>query len=495
MRIPLFGGAYEGISTNTSSQQCINYYYEHPAPGESHQGAMLPVHGSTLFDTLVNTGDIRAMLYEPKGSLLYVVSDNDLYSVTSGAIETARDVLATTSGRVEMALNPTEQAIVTVDGNTGLHYDIATTTGADITDTEFPDAATTVAHINNRFLVNDPTTVGKFWWSDLGDGTSWDSASFGVGLSLTSTIQKILVDEDRVFLFGKEQSEVWYNKGTSTQVFDKFTQFETGIAAAGSAVVYDNSIVFLASSKRGQLEVCRVGDGYVPQVISTPELSRKWEQYSTVSDAEAFAMTIDGHPFYVLSFPTGNATFAYDASVQGSGFEWAQWSGAFSNDAPIRYYGGVHAFCSGWSGGTHIVGDHAETGKLFAISETVYTWASANMERQLTGPGIAAENEDRLRFARIQIDCEEGVIDSGDTGNDRQLTVYWSKDGGHTFSSGVSLDIGEAAVDEYYHRLIRRRLGSGRNWIFRVYSDSKRKLVVKGAWGRLAWADEQNRAA
>jgi len=487
VRIPLLAGSYAGISTNTSSQQAINFYYEGPAPREGHKGAMVPVHGASLFDTLANTGDIRGMLFDPGDDLLYVVSDNDLYSVTSGAVETGRDVLATTSGRVEIAINPLERALLTVDGTKALHYDIATTTGTDVTDVDFPDTCTTVAYINGRFLVNDPTVAGKFWWSDLNDGESWGSASFATAQSLDGPVQKIIVDKNDIFLFGDIRSEVWYNSGDVDFTFERFEWIESGIAAAGTATLFDNSVAWLSQNNRGALQVVKIGEGYTPSVISTPEISRQWEGYSTISDAFAYSYQMDGHEFYVLTFPTGNATWVYDA-VTG---EWHQRSAAFSSSLPVREKANAYAFCTSWAGGTHIVGDASETGKLFAFTSDTYTFDSVNMERQLTGPLISADDEQRIRFSEVQVDVEEGVISSGDSGNDRQLTLYWAKDGGHTYSSGVQLNIGESAVDGFTHRLMQRKLGYGRLWNFRIYSDTPRKLIIKGAYGRVAGMERQ----
>lgn len=482
MKVPLLGGAYEGISTNTSSQEAINFFYEPPAPGEGHLGAMVPVHGATLFDTLANTGDIRGMLFEPQGSLLYVVSDNDLYSVTSGAVETARDVLATTSGRVEMALNPIAREIVTVDGNTGYHYEIGTTTATDISDADFPDTATTVDYCNGRFLVNDPTTNGKWWFSDLNDGTAWGAASFCTAQSLTSPVRKIVVDKvDSIYVFGDDRSEVWYNSGDPDLVFEKVEAIECGIAAAGTACRFDNTVAWLSRSARGALQAVRAGGQFQPQVFSTPEVTTKWERYSTVSDAFAYVMQIDGHEFYIVTFPTAGATWAYDALTK----LWHRRSAAFSSSNPTREKANCHAFCGDWSGGTHILGDFNETGKLFAVSTSVYTFDSANMERRGTGPTLAGMNESRLRFSEVQVDLEEGVADAGDTGNDDELTLSYSKDGGHTYSTGVQLNLGVGASTGYATRLMQRKLGYGRSWTFRVYTDTPRKIVIKGAYGRV----------
>lgn len=482
MRIPLLGGAYEGISTNTSSQEAINFFYEPPAPGEGHIGAMVPVHGATLFDTLANAGDIRGMLYCPATSLLYVASDNDFYSVTSGAVETDHGDLNTTSGRVEMAVNVTAPDLMIVDGTNGYIYDLVSHAFAVISDADYPDTASSVAYVNGRFLVNDPATSGRFWWSDLNDGTAWGAASYGTALSMTGAVQKIVVDKvDTIYLFGQDRSEVWYNSGDPDLVFEKVEAIESGIAAAGSACLFDNSVAWLSRSERGGLQAVRAGSQFQPEVFSTPEISRKWEEYSTVSDAFAYAMDIDGHSFWVITFPTANATWAYDAVTK----LWHRRSAAFSSSNPTREKANCHAYCGDWSGGTHILGDSSETGKLFAVSTSVYTFDSVNMERRATGPALAAMNETRLRFSEAQIDIEEGIADAGDSGNDDELTLSWSKDGGHTYSTGVQLALGVGASTGYATRLMQRKLGYGRNWIFRVYTDTPRKIVIKGAYGRV----------
>lgn len=482
MRIPLLVSPGQGLSSNISSQEAINFFVEQAPPGEMLQAAMVPTHGASLFDTLANNGSIRGMLYDPGDSLLYVVSGNTLYSVSSSAVETSRDTLSTSTGKVAMALNPQAREILTVTGSGAYHYNIATTTATDIADVDFPTTATTVGYINGRFLVNDLNFSGRFWWSDLNDGTSWNGFSFATAESIDSPIRKILISRNEIVLFGDTHSELWFNSGDSS-VFTKFELLEAGIVAADTAVIFDNTIAWLSQSERGQLQVVVAGETYQPQVISTPQLSYTWEQYTTVSDAFAYAYQFEGHEFYVLTFPTANKTWAYDATTQ----LWHQRSGPFSSNVPTREYYNCHAYTK-WNGGTHIAGDYRANGRLYAFSPSVFTINSENMERRLTGPTISKDNEARLRFSEVQVDIEEGVIQASDAGNDRQITLSWSKDKGHTYSTGTQLDIGEGASN-YNHRLIKRKLGYGRTWTFRVYSDTPRKLIVNGLFGRIFGED------
>jgi hypothetical protein len=251
---------------------------------------------------------------------------------------------------------------------------------------------------------------------------------------------------------------------------------EVGIAAAGTAVLFDNTVAFLSRNKRGALQAVRVGDGYLPQVFSGPEQTTKWERYSTISDAFAYNMQIDGHDFYILTFPTANATWAYDAVEK----RWHQRSSDFVEGTPTRELANCHAYCGEWAGGTHILGDFNETGKLFAVSTSVYTFDGTNMERRVTGPTLSAENEDRVRFSQVQVDIEEGVSPSSEEG----LILSYSKDGGGTYLGATAFELGSGSGGRIV-RLMRRKLGRARLWNFRIYTASPRKVVIKGLWGKL----------
>lgn len=478
MRIPLLSGAYEGISTNTSSQEAINFYYEPPSPGEQHQGAMVPTHGATLFDTLDAAAN-RAMLFDPGDSLLYVVNGDSFYELTSGAVATDKDTLATSTGRCELALNPLSREILIVDGSQGIGYDIATDTGTNIADADFPDSSNTCAYVNGRFLVNDTTVAGKCWFSDINDVTGWGAASFVTAQSLTSPIRKIVVDKvDAIYLFGDDKSEVFYNSGDPDLVFEKVEAIETGIAAGQAACLFDNSVAWLTRSERGALHVARAGKGFQPEIISTPEMSFKFERYSTVSDAVMYSLIIDGYEFLDLHFPTAGTTWRYSARTK----LWSQLSGAFSGGEPTRLPVSCAAFAGSWSGGTQLFGSSAADGKIFALSTSVYTWDSVQQNRRLTGPMFSSPNEDRIRLSEVTLDCERGVLDAADAGTQRTVTLNWSKDGGNSFGTGVSFDLGEAADDE--DRLVVRKLGKARRWIFRVATATNRRIVIKGLIGK-----------
>lgn len=485
MRIPLLTHSAEGGAIAAYPQECINFYYIPPAPGDMHQGVLAPVHGTTLFDTLANTGDIRATLFNPDDSLLYVVSDNDFYEVTSAAVETDRGNLSTTSGHVEMALDPAGAEIVIVDGTNGYTFDVSGNSFATISDGDYPDTATTVDYIDGYFLVNVPGTPGRFQWSNLNDGTAWESTDLATAASLSGDVKKILVDKHDIYLFGEYRTELWYNSGDTSQTFQPFEYIETGIAAPATAHRFDNSVAWLSRDSRGNLQVVKATGSYQPEVISTPQMARLFQQEAYASDSDptnayAYVYQVDGHEFYCITFPdiVPTITFCYDASTQ----LWSQRSGAFSSGVPTRDYVRTATHTT-WADDPIIFGDYQENGKLYSVTWAAWDWAGENMERRITGPHISLHNESKFRISEVQVDIQEGVNSGSETGNDGQLTFSYSKDGGTTYSSGVQLELGDG---DYDHRLMVRKLGWGRLWNFRIYTDTPNQIVVKGAYGRLA---------
>lgn len=479
MKVPLLGGSVPGVSSNVSSMQAINMYFE-PAPeGELHDGSYHPFPGATLFGTATNGAAIRGMLFDGGDDVLYVVAGDTVYSVDSGATFTSIGTLSNSSGEVQMAFNPPARELIVVNGDSGWHYDVPTTTATTIVDADFPDATTNVFYVNGRFAVTSADTAGVWYWSDINDGLTWDALSVATAETMSSQIRRAMINKNDIWLIGDELAEIWFNSGDPNFVFERYEWVESGIVAPLTFQKANGTVAWLRQDARGPLQAVYAGDSFNPQVISTPELTKEWQSYSTVSDAYAYTYQWDGHEFYVLTFPTANATWAYDWVTQ----RWCQPSGAFSGGLPTRDRVGVFE-ATDWAGSQMLIGDYNATGKIWKLDPTVWTWEGTNIEKQITGPMIALDNEARLRFAEVQADIETGVIDAADTGNDRQLTLSYSKNKGKSFTTGTQIDIGEDAVDGTTYRAMRRRLGYARSWIFRMYTDTPRKFTVKGMFAR-----------
>ncbi len=62
-------------------------------------------------------------------------------------------------------------------------------------------------------------------------------------------------------------------------------------------------------------------------------------------------------------------------------------------------------------------------------------------------------------------------------------TVHFGGNYPYTYSDEIERDMGDAG--EYDKRIIWRRLGHARNWIFKLRTWSPNPMVLKGAYARL----------
>ena len=141
-----------------------------------------------------------------------------------------------------------------------------------------------------------------------------------------------------------------------------------------------------------------------------------------------------------------------------------------SSTFPARHRASCYAFFNRM----HIVGDYSN-GKVYELSATTYTDDSDAITRQRIFPHAYSE-KDRIRLKEFELDCETGVGASN-------ITISWSKDGGHTYSA-TTFDRSLGAASAYKTRLVVRSLGIARDWLFKISMTGAVKAVIRDAIAR-----------
>lgn len=468
MIIPLTGGANEGRSSNISPEVCLNWFYEKTENGDS----LVSTHGSTVLVT-PKVGEVRGGI-EYNGLAYFVVGDT-LYEVNSGGSATSRGTINTSSGRVSMADNGVRaganQQIMIVDGTDGWIYDNTTQTLTEITDTDFVSTESVV--FLDGYFVFAQKDSDRFWITSLYDGTAIDENDFATAEGDPDTLQAVATDRRDLFLFGKNTLEVWYNSGDSDNTFQRYQggSTQTGLASPYAVSRFDNTIAWLTQNKRGNRMVAMMGEGYSPRYISTPEVNYRLSTYTTYEDAFSYVYQHEGHEFFCLTFPAHKVTEVYDASTQ----RWHQRGHTINGIFPNRERYNCHVFAFG----KHLFGD-LSNGNIYQLDASVGTIDSTRIPRERVTP-IVTDEEKRSRISSFQLDMQEGIGDPN-VATDTSMWLSYSKDGGHTFSNEIERSMGDAG--EYDRRVIWRRLGQARNWIFRLRTWSPNPMVLKGAYAR-----------
>jgi hypothetical protein len=310
MKSPILGAAYVARSINAADNRLINMYPESTPDGGKTAAYFQRVPSILSYVNFGGSGSIRGM-WVVKG-VLYAVAGSELYSIDSNST-ILRGTNITGTGPVSMTDNGTQ--IFIAANPDGYIYNIDTTAFAKINDFDFPGAVT-VGYINGYFVFNEPNSQ-RVWVTELFDGTSIEPLSFASAEASPDNVVSLIVDHKEIWIFGNNSTEVWYDAGQPDYPLAPIQGafLETGCAAPYSVAKMDNSVFWLGTDARGAGMVYRAR-GYQPQRISTHAIEYAIQSYSTISDAIAYTYQQDGHMFYVLTFPTANVTWVYDAATQ-----------------------------------------------------------------------------------------------------------------------------------------------------------------------------------
>jgi hypothetical protein len=315
MKSPILGAAYVARSTNAADNRLINLYPESTPDGGKTAAYLQRVPGiENVFSAA--SGVVRGMwvardkLYAVIGSTFIQYTPPPAYVVGSQVRTIGTNVAGT--GPVSMVDNG--QQIFIATNPKGYIYDINTGAFAQIGDPDFPGAVT-VGYVNGYFVFNEPNSQ-RVWVTELFNGRSIEPLSFASAEASPDNVVSLIVDHKEIWIFGNNSTEVWYDAGQPDYPLAPIQGafLETGCAAPYSVAKMDNSVFWLGSDARGFGMVYRAR-GYQPQRISTHAIEYAIQTYSTISDAIAYTYQQDGHFFYVLTFPTANVTWVYDAAT------------------------------------------------------------------------------------------------------------------------------------------------------------------------------------
>jgi len=448
-RFGFCGPTYSSQSLIADAQRCVNFY---PEVIESQLGksmvALYPTPGLKVFCTLAGPS-VRGQA--AINGRCFAVSGGVLSEVFGNGTSAAVGNLANDGLPVSMTASPT-QLLVASAGH-GYVYDLGS--GVFTADPANLVNPAMVAYFDSYFVSIQGGT-NKFQISTPLDATNWSGLNVIPIQVFPDNLVAMVVDHREMWVFGQTKSTVYYDSGSSS-IFDVNPNagvIEQGLEAAVSVCRCDNTIYWLGNDERGAAVAYRA-NGYTPQRISNHAIECAWSQYPTRKDAIGYSYQEQGHTFWVLQFPSGKATWVFDAATQ----MWHE--RAYLNNGALEAHLGqnhVYAF------GKHLVGDR-QSGNIYQISLSFYDDAGKAIRRMRRAPHISVEQQ-WIFHNQLQVDVEAGLGLQSGQGSDPKLMLRWSDDGGKTWSNEYMAGAGKAG--QYKARAIWRRLGRGRDRVYEI---------------------------
>lgn len=469
-QFPFIGASYLSRSRNFDCQRCVNLFPQPSESGTSKAIAMLlGTPGLTLFSTLTG-GGVRGSLKFNKAQSIVVVGGN-VYSVDTSGNGTLIGAIVNRTTPVCMASNGTTVMLVTGPEGYVITPNVLPTlsTVVPISNTAFI-GADRVDYINGYFVFNQPGT-GRFQISGLFANTI-DPLDFATAEGSPDLLISLMANHLEIWLFGENSTEIFFDSGNVLFPFERIQGafIEMGCAAKNSPAKSVDTLFWLSADDRGQGIVVKAV-GYQPQRISTHAVEYAIAQYSRIDDAIGYTYQQEGHTFYVLTFPTGNATWVYDSNTQ----LWHERAWRNPADGSLNRH---RSNCQMAFAGKIIVGDW-ESGKLYSFNLDAYD-DNGDILPAIRQTAHQASPDDTWQFFhRLWIDLETGVGLNSGQGSDPQVMLEWSDDGGHSFPNQMWASAGK--IGEFRRRVNFRRLGKSRDRVWRVTITDPIKRVLIAA--------------
>lgn len=437
------GSSNEDPDLALSRQETVNWYIESQPEGARGPKVLIGAPGTEAWTTVGN-GPIKAIYNH--NERLYCVSGVEFYEILSDGTSILRGTLNEATQPFIVA-NLTQ--VVIVNGVSGYVWDETTALFTDISAAAnfYP---TNYGTYQDGYLFFVREGTGQFFVSDVDDALNYPGINFDEAVLRGDALLSIVSDTRSVWLVGARTIEPWYNNGQLTGVPivpNKGAASLRGTAAYRSVVSSQIGIFFLGDDYNVYWM-----QGYTPKNVSTDAQAKTFTAYAQdggVSDAFAFMMNMDGHWFYVLTFPTQAKTFVYDPE-EGVWHNRESWQ--------MGYW---RASCYESCFGLNLVGD-LTTNRIGLLKRDVYQeYGGYWVARRVCG--VMAAKQKLVHANRLELVFPSGQVPQNVT---HEAVLRFSDNKGLTFGNPTITDIGSAGNGNI--RAIWWSMGSFRDRVYEL---------------------------
>jgi hypothetical protein len=512
MRLPLVGGAYSARSNIASCTRAVNLFPEI----NPRDFAVVPMTHyqrpgmQFVTNDIGNLSQVRGIWSRSDNNGGYVVIGSTVYYLDNTLTLTSIGTIGTSTGTVYFTDNGVTCMLVDGSANGYFIQFVGNVFSTIVDPTGIFTGATSVDTLDTFILWGFLNS--NFFGSTLAGSTSFDGLYFAAKAAFPDYLARLIVNKREILLLGTKRSEIWYNTGGAQFPFALLPgiYIQQGTVAPASAAFQNIEVYWLSSNEQGQ-GIVIMQRGYETRRISNHALEyqiRQMSQTGTIQDAVGFTLQFDGHVFYVLTFPTGDQTWVYDASVSEPNDAWHQWAWTDSS-------GGLHkcrANCGayfpnavfGTINGVYVMGDW-QNGSLYALNPNYYfddamedpgnvgglpstspspiswirTFHHIGKGRAQGTLQLGETDGRRVKYNYFYADIDSGQIPLGVDANPL-ITLRWSDDRGNTWLNGILQPSGPQGHFTTWPTW--RTLGYARDRIFELSFSAAGQTALNGAW-------------
>lgn len=294
MRAFLMVGANARRFGNLPPFRLVNMFAEQ-TPTDSG-GVTLQSRPGFVASYTVGSGPVTGIFHQPG------LFNGDILTVSGGLLYRDTLPIGAINGTGPVSFASSLAEVLICAGGSLYSYD-----GAALTVVAFPDGAnvTAVAYIAGYFIALRANT-GRFYWSAVNDGTSWDGNDFANAESSADYLVDVKIVNEEIWLIGQDTIEPWRPNGG---VDPPFFRLEGRIVPKGAPMTgvsrfLDNTLFWV-----GDAGIVYRASG-VPQRVSNFAIE---ERLRVATERLAFCFYWEGHSFYGLRID--DETHCYDAAT------------------------------------------------------------------------------------------------------------------------------------------------------------------------------------
>jgi hypothetical protein len=272
-----------------------------------------------------------------------------------------------------------------------------------VADADAPTQVSHVAYMDGYILANNLNSASNQYiqFSAINDLTTWAALDTFKAEGEPDAVVAFQEGFRELLLLGRRSVEFWVNDGTTP-----FSRLPGAVQSFGTEAPYSLARVggtwMWLDHERRMVTM----QGRQVQRVSTP-YDRVLQRYTSVSDAVAYTVSVDGFPLYVLNFPTARQTLVYNYETQ----QWHKWGYWDTGSATYQRFRGL-SYCYARAWNLHLVGDHTN-GIIYKMDRTVYS-DNGNPMRTLIRTGHYSHGREfTKRSDLLRLRCKRGVATGG----------------------------------------------------------------------------------